>query len=231
MSFFIKHNFSNRLWQALWISIVVACAPAEAQLAAAKQATISKTSTVFDLSGKVTAKSETGFTIRTKDGKTVDIVIDQATDFAMRLSSPWFNAVNQTVVVDGKVQSDGKRERISYSLPKGQLYLLVQFRNVTQRDRIMKQPTWRVNNYLISDQPIESGLPEQRELLLAGKLDLKNSALIVGEKSLPIMLGHRSATLRGRSFDDIVAGETVVVVTGSESGSSKTADTVLFMIR
>lgn len=161
----------------------------------------------------------------------VEIAVHESTDFAMRLSSPWFSGVHRMVAVDGKVQSDGKRERISYSLPKGQLFLLVQFRNVTQRDRIMKQPTWRVNNYLISDQPIESALPEGDELLLAGKLDLEHSALIIGEKSWPIMLGHRSATLRGRSFKDIVAGETVVMVTGNESGDAKNAETVLFMIR
>jgi len=230
VSFFIKHNFSNSLCLALWISIAVACAPTEAQLSATEQPTATA-STAFDLSGQVTSKSETGFTVRTKDGENLQIAIDQSTDFAMRLSSPWFSGAHRMVAVDGTVQSDGKRERISYSLPKGQLYLLVQFRNTDQRDRIMKQSTWRVNNYLISDQPIESAIPEGKELLLAGKLDLKNSALVVGEKSWPIVLGHRSATLRGRSFKDIVAGETVVLVTGNDSGGSRTAETVLFMIR
>lgn len=230
MSLFIKHNFRNALCLALWIGTVVACAPANAQLAEALQ-TQAENSTSFELAGQVTLKSESGFTIRNRDGEVIDIAVDQSTDFAMRLSSPWFSGTHRMVAVDGKVQSGGKRERISFSLPGGQLYLLVQFRNIAQRDRIMKQPTWRVNNYLISDQPIESALPVGKELLLAGKLDLENSALIVGEKSWPIVLGFRSATLRGRSFGDIVAGETVVLVTGSESGGAKTADTVLFMIR
>lgn len=135
------------------------------------------------------------------------------------------------VAVDGKMTGGRTRQRINYSLPKGQLYLLVQFRNVAQRDRIMKQPIWRLNNYLISDQPIESGLPEGRELLLAGKLDLENSTLTIGEKSWPIRLGYRNATLRGRSLADIVANETVVLVSGNVADGTKTADTVLFMIR
>jgi len=161
----------------------------------------------------------------------IEIAVDQSTDFAMRLSSPWFSGTHRMVAVDGKAQRNGKRERISYSLPKGQLYLLVQFRSVAQRERIIKQPTWRLNNYLISDQPIESAIPVGKDLLLAGKLDLENSSLVIGEKSWPIVLGHRNATLRGRSFADIGAGETVVLVSGSDSGDAKTADTVLFMIR
>lgn len=229
MSVFIKHNFKNALCLALWIATVVTCAPADAQTITPR--TSAEVSTAFEFSGRVTLKSESGFQIRESNGEVIDVAVDQSTDFAMRLSSPWYSGVHRMVAVDGKLQSDGKRERISFSLPKGQLYLLVQFRSVSQRDRIMKQPTWRVNNYLISDQPIESVIPDGKGLLLAGELDLENSALIVGEKSWPIVLGHRSATLRGRNFDDIVAGETVALVTGSESGGVKTADTVLFMIR
>ena len=149
----------------------------------------------------------------------------------MRLASPWFSRTDREVVVDGKKKDDSTRERNTYSLPQGQLYLLVQFRSVTQRDRIMKQSTWRLNNYLISDQMIESTIPEGEELLLAGELDLEKSELVVGKQSYPITLGHRSATLRGRSFEDVVAWDTVVVVTGSESDGQFNAETVLFMTR
>lgn len=226
MSFIVKHNSKNALWLAVWVCAIVACsAPAEAQQTAIAE------STEFEFSGRVTAKSDFGFEVKTKDGEVIKVSVSETTDFAMRLASPWFSGQHRMVAVDGKVQPDGKRERISYSLPKGQLYLLVQFRNPAQRDRILKQPTWRLNNYLISDQPIDSFLPADKELLLAGKLDLENSSLIIGEKSWPITLGHRRATLRGRSFADIVADDTVVLVTGSNSGGVKSADTVLFMTR
>jgi len=226
VSFIIKHNSKNVFWLAVWVCAIVACStPAEAQQTAVAD------STKFEFSGRVTTKSESSFEVQTKDGEVIKVGVGETTDFAMRLASPWFSGEHRMVAVDGKLQRDGKRERLSFSMPKGQLYLLVQFRNPAQRDRILKQPTWRLNNYLISDKPIESALPVDKELYLAGKLDLKNFSLVIGEKSWPITLGHRRATLRGRSFADIVANDTVVLVTGNESGGVKTADTVLFMIR
>ena len=225
MSCFIKHNFEIGFRVALLSFLaVVCCATLEAQQTTEEPVT-------FEVSGRVTAKSESGLQVQTKDGEAIEIAINDSTDFALRMASPWFDAKARTVIVDGTKQANGQRHRIVYSLPEGQLYLLAQFRSVSHRDRILKQPSWRINNYLISDQPIESVVPSGDDLLLAGKLDLENSELVVGDNSWPIVLGFRSATLRGRSFEDIIAGDTVVLVNGSESDNKKVAQTILFMIR
>ena len=223
---FINDNSKNRLWLVISLCAIVACC-GEAK---AQQANLEK-SKAFEFSGQVISKSDSGFELQTKDGTAIRIAVGESTDYAMRLASPWFSRSERKVVVDGKKQNDGTRERINYTLPEGQLYLLVQFRSISQRDRIMKQPTWRLNNYLISDQPIESAMPTGKSLLLAGKLDLEKSRLVVDDTSRSITLGHRAATLRGRSFADIVAWDTVVLVTGNETGGLNSADTVLFMIR
>ena len=204
--------------------LIVGRAPLEAQ-------TITDTSASFELKGRVISKSKYGFEVETAQGEVIEVGINESTDFALRMSSPWFDTESRTVAVDGKDIGDGQRERVNYQLPVGKLYLLTQFRSVDQRDRIMKQPAWRINNYLLSDQPIASALPAGDELLMSGEVDLKTPALIIDGKSYPIMLGHRGATLRGRSIADITPQETVAIVTGSQVNGSKTADTVIFMNR
>ena len=185
----------------------------------------------FEISGHVTSKSEDQFEVKTKDGETIEISVNTSTDFALRMASPWFDSESREVAVDGKRKADGDRERIKYALPDGKLYLLAEFRGASHRQRILAKPPWRINNYLISDEAIEPILPSGGGLLLAGELDLKNSKLVIGDESYPVILGFRGATLRGRSFEDIIAGETAVLVTGIEDGKTKTADTVIFMIR
>jgi len=226
VSLFIKHNFKICFQAALLSCLVVAaCAPLRAQESTAEEPV------AFEVAGRVTSKSELGIQVQTKDGETIQIKVNESTDFALRMASPWFEAKTREVVVDGTMGANGQRNRITYSLPKGQLYLLAQFRSDTHRDRILNQPSWRINNYLVSDQPIESVVPAGEDLLLAGKLDLEKSELIVGDQSRPIVLGFRGATLRGRSFADIIAGDTVVLVTGVESDDKKVANTILFMVR
>lgn len=185
----------------------------------------------FEVAGRVTFKSDLGIQVQTKDGESIQIEVSESTDFALRMASPWFDAKAREVVVDGTKEANGQRSRITYALPEGQLYLLAQFRSNTHRDRILNQPTWRINNYLVSDQPIESVIPTGDDLLLAGKLDLEKTELVVGNDSFPIILGFRGATLRGRSFEDIIAGDTVVLVSGVEVENKKIANTILFMVR
>lgn len=204
--------------------IVVGCASAEAQ-------EINEASTSFELSGRVVSKTKYGFEVKTKQGDVVEVVANDSTDFALRMASPWFDAEARKVVVDGKRTANGTRERIKYSLPEGKLYLLAQFRSAEHRDRIMNESVWRINNYLISDEPIEPALPSGDEVLLAGEIDLAKPAVIIGEKSHAVVLGFRGATLRGRSIADIVPQESVVLVSGSQTDGSNVADTVLFMSR
>jgi RNase P/RNase MRP subunit p29 len=208
----------------LCLLIVVGCASVEAQ-------EINEANTSFELSGRVVSKTKYGFEVKTKQGDVVEITASDSTDFALRMASPWFDSEARRVVVDGKLTANGTRERIRYSLPEGKLYLLAQFRSAAHRDRIMNESIWRINNYLISDELIEPALPSGNEVFLAGEIDLAKPAVIVGDKSYPIVLGYRGATLRGRSIADIVPQETVVVVSGSEKDGSKIADTVLFMSR
>ncbi len=225
MARFTNHNLWLRKWQAVFCFVViVGCAALKAQ-------EISEATSTFEVTGRVVSKTKYGFEVQTKQGDIVEVAINESTDFALRMASPWFNLASRNVEVDGKQTGDGKRERISYPLPKGKLFLLVQFRSVYQRNRIMGQASWRLNNYLVSDQPIEPTLPTGRELLLAGEVDLKTSELIIEGTRHPIVLGFRGATLRGRSIADIVPQETVVLVTGNQAKGSKTADTVLFMAR
>jgi len=193
--------------------------------------TAAATTNTYEISGQVTSKSDDRFEVKTEEGETFEIIVSESTDFALRMTSPWFDPETREVVVDGKLLKDGKRERIKYPLPEGKLYLLAEYRSVLHRKRLLKKSPWRINNYLISDQKIDPVLPEGDGLLLAGELDLDKSELIIGEKSWPIMLGFRGATLRGRYFEDIIAGETSVLVTGTESDKTKTADTIIFMIR
>ena len=139
---FINDNSKNRLWLVISLcAIVVCCAEAKAQQANSEKPK------AFEFSGQVISKSDSGFEVQTKDGTVIQIAVGESTDFAMRLASPWFSRSERKVVVDGKKQDDGTQKRITYTLPDGQLYLLVQFRSITQRDRIMKQSTWRLNNY------------------------------------------------------------------------------------
>ncbi len=161
----------------------------------------------------------------------ISITSDDATEFALRMNNPWFQKEYRKVGVDGKKLPDGTRERITYDLPKGQLYLLAQFRSPEQRDRLMAASSLRINNYLISDLPIEDAMPEGNSLVIAGKLDLETSQLQVGDQKLPITLGLRGATLRGRSIADLIPNETVVFVSGSRNANAYQADTVLFSIR
>jgi hypothetical protein len=147
------------------------------------------------------------------------------------MSHPWFDAASRKVVVDGKEVAGGERERIKFDLPNGKLYLLVQFRTAKQRDRIMASTPWRINHYLISDQEIEPTLPDGKDLLMAGEVNLETSELIIKGRRFPIKLGFRGATLRGRSIADIKVNETTVVVSGTESNGQKLAETVLFTIR
>lgn len=226
MSCFIKHKIEYCFRAVLLVCLVVAvCAPLKAQETTAEEPA------TFEVAGRVTSKSELGIQVQTKDGEAIQIEVNESTDYALRMASPWFDAKAREVVVDGTIGANGQRNRITYSLPEGQLYLLAQFRADTHRDRILSQPSWRINNYLISDQPIESIVPTGDDLLLAGKLDLDKSELVVGDKSWPIILGFRGATLRGRRLEDIIAGDTVVLVSGVESDDKKVANTILFMVR
>lgn len=161
----------------------------------------------------------------------MSINVDSSTDFALRLTNPWFDAKGRKVVVDGGLDENGQRERIKYALPDGKLHLLAQFRTTYHRDRILKASPWRITNYLIGSDPIEANLPKDEDLFLVGEVDLENSALIINGKSWPIVLGYRGATLRNRSFKDIVAGKTDVLVSGTKSGDTKTATTILFLNR
>ena len=195
------------------------------------QQSSAETKRSFEISGQVISKSDDRFEIKTEDGKSFEILVSDSTDFALRMASPWFDVDSGEVAVDGKKLKNGKRERIKYPLPEGKLYLLAEYRSVLHRNRLLKKTPWRINNYLISDQEIEAVLPEGDGLLLAGELDLKNSALIINGKSWPIVLGFRGATLRGRYFEDIIAGETFVIISGVEKDNNRTAETVIFMIR
>ena len=158
---FITHNIQRRAWLAgLCLVVVVGCASVKAQ-------EISNESNRFELSGRVVAKTKYGFQVKTKQGDVVEVSANDATDFALRMASPWFDAQAGEVVVDGKQTGNGQRERLTYSLPEGKLYLLAQFRSTDHRDRIMKQDSWRINNYLISDEQIEPALPSGEDILLA----------------------------------------------------------------
>ena len=229
---FHKFFFRRALFATVAFSFLICCANASPQQpeSATEQAS-NATLGSFELSGQVTSKSEDRFEVKTEDGKTTEVLVSDSTDYALRMASPWFDVKSREVVVDGKELKDGKRERIKYPLPQGKLYLLAEYRSVLHRKRLLKKSPWRINNYLISDKEIEGVLPEGDGLLLAGELDLKNSALIIDGKSWPITLGFRGATLRGRYYADLIAGETYVVVSGTEKDKVKTADTVIFMIR
>lgn len=205
----------------LWINV---CAVLPAQ-------TVVESNQPFEVSGRVTAKTKYGFEVRTQDGQTLEILANDATDFAMRLSNPWFDVEKWKVAVDGPDDGSSGSKRIRFELPEGKLYLLAQFRTPRQRDRTLKTSPWRINNYLISDDPIEAVVPDGDQLILAGELDLKKSLVQIGDRAFPIILGHRGATLRSRSIVDIVPGKTVVLVTGTEVAGKKTAETVLFMIK
>ena len=223
--FTAQNIWLRSLRTALCLLFIVGCALLEAQ-------EINEVSTTkFELGGRGVSKTNDGLEVKTEAGDTIKVVTSESTDFAMRLANPWFDAQSRQVVVDGKPKANGQRNRIKYALPAGKLYLLAQFRSVKQRDRIMNGATWRINNYLISDQSIDAALPTGKDLLLAGELDLKNLELVIDGKRYPIMLGFRGATLRGRSIADIVPQETVVLIAGNESDNSKVVDTVLFMIR
>lgn len=233
----VSQPFHNSLTNRALLAIIAygflfccACASPQEPGSLAQQPSVAANGT-FEISGQVTSKSDDRFEVKTEDGKTFEILVSESTDFALRMASPWFDVETREVVVDGKALKNNKRERIKYPLPEGKLYLLAEYRSVLQRDRLMKKTPWRINNYLISDQEIEAVLPKGEGLLLAGELDLENSALIIDGKSWPIMLGFRGATLRGRYFEDIIAGETFVVVSGPEKDKNKAADTVIFMIR
>ncbi len=206
-------------------ALAVGCATLEAQQVDPEA------SATFEVSGRVTSKTDTSLEIQTRDNEMISIAINESTEFALRMSNPWFDTARGQVAVDGKKLDNGEWERIKYSLPEGKLFLLAQFRSVHHRDRIMSMPAWRINNYLISGQPIEAAIPTGKDLLLAGELDIANSKVIVGGKSYPIILGFRGATLRGRTFAEIVPGEAVVLVTGTEVDDSKVANTILFMTR
>lgn len=184
----------------------------------------------FEVSGKAVSKTKYGFEVTTSQNGPVQIAINEATDFALRMSHPWFDTEAGKVVVNGK-RIGGKRERIKFELPKGKLYLLVQFRTAKHRDRIMSSTPWRINHYLLSDEKIEPALPAGKDLLMAGEVNLETSELIINGRRHPIKLGFRGATLRGRSIADIKVNETTVMVFGKESNGRKLAETVLFTIR
>ena len=185
----------------------------------------------FSLTGRVVAKSKYGFEVRTDDGKNVDVAFDENTDFALRMSRPSFNVGNGIVAVDGPGTENGQRRRVRLKLPEGKLYLLVQFRNENQRKRVLSKSPWRLNNYLIGSEPIESVLPRGNEVLLSGEVDLKTSELKIDQNRYPIRLGFRGATLGGRSIADINVDQTSVAISGVVAGSSKLAKTVLFVIQ
>lgn len=226
----VSHPFHNFLLNRVLPAIVTCSFWVSCVCASPQETVTTTTNNSFEISGRVISKSDDRFEVKTEDGKTIEVLVSESTDFALRMANPWFDAESREVAVDGKRLKNGKRERIKYPLPEGKLYLLAEYRSVLHRNRLIRKTPWRINNYLISDQKIESVIPEGDELLLAGELDLKNSALIIDGKSWPIMLGFRGATLRGRNFNDVIAGSTFVVVSGTEK-DKKTADTVIFMIR
>jgi len=228
MSSFLVGNAINRLALTMsGFSIVLCCAV----LVFAQESNTETQESNFEITGRVISKSDQQIEIRQRDGSVVKIEVNQSTDFALRLTNPWFDADGRQVVVDGKLGENGERERIKFPLGEGKLYLLAQFRSKYHRTRILKASPWRITNYLVGRDPVDGNYPEDDDLFLAGELDLENSALIIDEKSNPIVLGYRNATLRNRSFEDIVAGQTEVMVTGTESGETKTATTILFVNR
>lgn len=185
----------------------------------------------FDLRGKVVTKTKYGFQIVTATNQRIDIKSNESTDFALRMNRPWFRTEDRKAIVDGKQLVDGSRERIVYGLPAGPLYLLVQFRTIAQRDRIVSKSPWRINNYLIGGTPIKEAMPNGDSLFMAGRFDFESSELVIAEKRYPILLGQRAATLRGRSIADLVPGETIVAASGTRNEDGYVADTVLFMVR
>ena len=181
-----------------------------------------------EIRGLVTATTKYSFEVKSADGKVTEVITNDATAFALRMSKPWFDANNNLVEVDGKPQPEGGFERLQFQLGAKPLYLLARFRTVKQRDRLIKKNPWILNSYLVTQNPIEPLMPSGDSLLIAGKIDLKNSALDIDRRIFPVHLGHKGALLLDRSIADLVPGQSTVLVTGTLPEGNLVADTVLF---
>lgn len=182
----------------------------------------------FEIRGLVTATTKYGFQVQSEDKKTTEVITNEQTAYALRMSRPWFNGANNTVDVDGKPLPDGGFERLKFQLPARQHYLLASFRTVAQRDRLMKKSPWRLNSYLLTTNPIDPLMPSGKSLLIAGELDLVKSELAIDGRTYAIQLGHRGATLLDRSIADLVPNQSTALVVGTVQNGSLVADTVLF---
>lgn len=181
-----------------------------------------------ELRGLVVSATKYSFQMKSDDGKVTDVITNDATAFALRMSRPWFDGDNNRVAVDGKPLPEGGFERLQFQLPAKPLYVLARFRTVAQRDRLIKKTPWLLNSYLLTQNPIDPLMPTGKSLLIAGKLDLKKSELDIDRRIIPIHLGHKGATLLDRSIADLIPGQSTVLVTGTLTESKFTADTVLF---
>jgi hypothetical protein len=192
----------------------------------------------ISFSGTVAATSKYSFDVQT-DTETIRCEFNDETEFAIRLRGPWFDFENQKVFVSGAMQLDGKPERVGFDLPEGPMYLLMQFRSRKHLERTMsEQPTleqpMRVNFYLLSPDYIEPNEPAPDNLMMAGKISVSGEnhdqvILEIEEQSYPIQLGFKSATLRGRSINDLAIGKTKVMVSGEvKPDGGILASTVLF---
>ncbi len=228
MSALILSNVTYRLLTAVSACSIVLCC---AMTVFGQDLQSSKSEESFEVIGSVISKTDQQLEVRQRDGSIAKIEVSDSTEYALRLTNPWFDAGGRKVVVDGKLEENGERERIKFPLAEGKLFLLAQFRSRSHRDRILKSSPWRITNYLVGNDPVEANLPSGDDLFLAGELDLENSALIINGKSNPVVLGYRNATLRNRSLNEIVAGQTEVMVSGSQLGESKSATTILFVNR
>lgn len=190
----------------------------------------SLTRSTISLKGIVTAQQKYSFTV-SSDGKEYKVKLAENASVGLLMNRPYFDWKAEKVFVqpiDPKAVPGGdddqdatdadKGNRIGYSLPATQLYLIAKFRNPSQMERVLKAKEIRLNLYLLSPSDLGRHEPTEDELYLAGKVVTgKPGGLVTIEtdgKKYRARLGFRAATMNGFSVADLKPDQTQVSLTG-----------------
>lgn len=169
--------------------------------------------------GRIVEQKKYSFSLKVDD-EVFQVQVPRGTPISMKLNRPRFDFDKGLVWVAPKAADDAKTkpeteassspekpalEPVAFHLPQP-AFLTTEFAHAAQMKRVMGEATIRLNNYTVlpSDPGAKMPSADDRPIRMSGKLNAADDAgkvrLLIGERQLDVILGHRGAQMTGFSI-------------------------------